>query len=333
MIKSFRAFRIHQNRGAIESRLETMAWDDLAPNEVIIEGHYSSVNYKDALAATGKGKILRRFPLIGGIDIAGTVVSAKAGGFHVGDPVVITGCGLGELYDGGYSEFLSAPAESVIPLPKGMSLEESMILGTAGFTAALSLYRLEQNGQTPQRGPIVISGASGGVGSIATTLLASQGYEVWAVSGKDSATKFLEELGARKVLAPQQLELGQRPLESVRFAGAIDNVGGEFLAGLLRHVDLWGNVASVGLAGGEELNATVMPFILRGVSLLGISSNNCPRPLRLELWRRLAGLWKPKHLHRIHHQTVTLDNLTTVFDELLNRRLIGRVVVDLKRRG
>jgi NADPH2:quinone reductase len=333
MNKSFRAFRIDQTNDGVRGRVETIAWDDLAPNEVIIEGHYSSVNYKDALAGTGKGQILRRFPLTGGIDIAGTVVSAKAGGFHPGDPVIVTGCGIGETADGGYSEFISVPAASVVPLPKGLTLEESMILGTAGFTAALSLYRLEQNNQNPQKGPVVISGASGGVGSIATAILAGQGYEVWAISGKESARSFLEEAGARKVLNAQQLELGSRPLESVRFAGAIDNVGGEFLAGLLRHVDLWGNVACVGLAGSAEFQTTVMPFILRGVSLLGISSNNCPRDLRLELWKRLAGLWKPKHLKRIHSRTVSLDQLSDAFNSLLNRKATGRIVVDLRKRG
>lgn len=333
MKKSFRAYRIDQTPDGIKGRVETLAWDDLAPNEIIIEGHFSSVNYKDALAGTGRGKILRRFPLIGGIDVAGTIVSATAGGFHPGDPVIVTGCGIGETVDGGYSEFISVPAAAVVPLPKGLSLEESMVLGTAGFTAALSLFRLEQNNQNPQKGPVVISGASGGVGSIATDILAGQGYEVWAISGKESARPFLEEMGARKVLSAQQLELGARPLETVRFAGAIDNVGGEFLAGLLRHVDLWGNVASVGLASGAEFQATVMPFILRGVSLLGISSNNCPRELRLELWKRLAGLWKPKHLKKIHARTVTLDQLSDAFHSLLDRRSTGRIVVDLRKRG
>ena len=333
MNRSFRAYRIKQNSTGIKGQVETLAWDDLSPNDVIIEGHYSSVNYKDALAGMGRGKILKRFPLTGGIDFAGTVVSAKSKELHVGDPVIITGCGIGEVQDGGYTEFMSAPASAVIPLPKGLTLEESMILGTAGFTAALSLFRLEQNNQTPQKGPVVISGASGGVGSIATDILSGQGYEVWAISGKESARPFLEELGARKVLAPQQLELGSRPLESVRFAAAIDNVGGDFLAGLLRHVDLWGNVASVGLASEAKFEATVMPFILRGVSLLGISSNNCPRELRLELWKRLAGLWKPKHLAKIHSRTVTLDQLDDAFMSLLDRRATGRIVVDLRRRG
>jgi acrylyl-CoA reductase (NADPH) len=332
MNKSFRAYRVHQDGENTRGRLETLNWDDLTPNEVMIEGHFSSVNFKDALAGTGKGKIMRRYPCTAGIDMAGTVVSAKAGGFQKGDPVLVTGCGIGEAVDGGYAEFLSVPAASVVPLPKGLTLEESMIIGTAGFSAALALYRLEQNGQTPQKGPVVISGASGGVGSIATDILASQGYEVWAVSGKESARDFLKELGARKVLAPQQLELGHRPLETVRFAGAIDNVGGDFLAGILRHIELWGNVAAVGLAADHEFKATVMPFILRGVSLLGVSSNNTPRELRLELWKRLAGLWKPKHLRRIHAKTITLDQLDDAFAALMDRKAIGRVVVDLRRK-
>lgn len=327
MKRSYRAYRMQQSSSG---QIEDLNWDDLATGEVIIETHFSSLNYKDALAVTGKGKILKRFPLVPGIDVAGTVVSTKGGALQKGDSVLVTGCGIGENQDGGYAEFVSVPEASVVPLPKGMSLEESMLLGTAGFTAALCLYRLEQNGQTPQKGPIVITGASGGVGSIATDLLSSQGYEVWAISGKAEAQKFLSELGARKVMAPAQLELGTKPLESVRFAGAVDNVGGEMLSGILRHVELWGNVASVGLTGGAEFEASVMPFILRGVSLLGISSNNCPLPLRQELWRRLAGLWKPKHLKKIHNRTISLEQLPKASQDLLDRKVMGRILLDLK---
>lgn len=331
MAKSFRAYQISQEHGQIRGQIASPLWDEITPNELIIEGHYSSVNYKDALAGTGQGKILRRFPLIGGIDVAGTVVNA-VGSFHAGDPVLVTGCGLGETQNGGYAEYVGATLDTVVPLPSGLSLQEAMLLGTAGFTAALALYRLEQNGQTPQKGPIVITGASGGVGSIAVDLLASQGYEVWAVSGKSSAHALLEEMGARRILKPEQLELGDRPLESTRFAGAIDNVGGPLLAGLLRHTDLWGNVAAVGLTGGTTFDATVMPFILRGVSLLGISSNNCPMPLRRELWRRLAGLWKPRHLKRIHSETISLDDLDLAFKKVLDRQVTGRILVDIKKK-
>jgi acrylyl-CoA reductase (NADPH) len=331
MKKSFRAFRVQQKDKGVSAQVTTLSWEDLVKSDVIIEGHYSSVNFKDALACTGRGKILKHFPLTAGIDFAGTVVSDKTGAYRAGDPVLVTGCGIGEVIDGGYAEFLSVPAESVVPLPNGLTLEEAMVLGTAGFTAALSLSRLEQNGQTPQKGPIVVTGASGGVGTVATDILSNQGYEVWSVSGKAEAEEFLLQLGARRVLTPAQLELGTRPLESVRFAGAIDNVGGELLAGLLRHVDLWGNVASVGLAGGSDLSTTVMPFVLRGVSVLGISSNNCPRTTRLELWRRLAGLWRPKNLAKIYTETISLDQLPQAFERILDRKVMGRMVVDLRR--
>ncbi|MGE0762354.1 MAG: YhdH/YhfP family quinone oxidoreductase [Bdellovibrionales bacterium] len=329
MKRNYQAYRMSQPSRA--GALETLNWDELGTGEVIIESQYSSVNYKDALAITNRGKILRRLPMVPGIDVAGTVVSCKGGALQAGDQVLVTGCGIGENQDGGYAEFISVPESSVVPLPKGLSLQEAMILGTAGFTAALALYRLEQNGQTPQKGPIVITGASGGVGSIATDLLSAQGYEVWAISSKPESQNFLSELGARKIMAPAQLELGSRPLESVRFAGAIDNVGGSMLSGLLRHVELWGNVASVGLAAGAEFEGNVMPFILRGVSLLGISSNNCVLALRHELWRRLAGLWKPKHLAQIHSRTISLHELPKVCEEILDRKSTGRILVDLKK--
>ncbi len=333
MTKQFRAYRIHQSGGEIRGRLETLEWSDLAPLDVIIEGHYSSVNYKDALAGSGKGKILRRFPLVGGIDVMGTVVAAKSGGFQPGESVLVTGCNLGESMDGGYAEFIAAPASSVIRLPAGLSGEESMLIGTAGFTAALALYRMEQMDQSPSKGPIVVTGASGGVGSIAVDLLASQGYEVWAVTGKQSARPLLERFGARRVLDPRELELGTRPLEPAKFAGVIDNVGGELLTRLIPHVDLWGNVAAIGLTGGAELQTTVMPFILRGVSLLGISSNNCPLPLRQELWRRLSGLWKPPHLQEILAKTISLEQLDQAFQDVLERKVTGRILVDLRKRA
>lgn len=327
MNKTYLGYLIRAEHNQVEAKLENLSWDEIQNSEVIIEVHYSSVNFKDALAATGKGKILRRSPLVGGIDAAGIVVAAKAGGFQPGEKVLVTGCGLSETQHGGYAEFLGVPATSVVRLPNGLSLRESMILGTAGFTAGLCLIRLEQNGQTPQKGPILITGASGGVGSLSTQILASQGYEVWAVSGKAEAEKFLTEIGARKIFRPQELELGSRPLESVRFAGAIDNVGGDLLAGILRHVDLWGNVAAVGLASSAELHTNVMPFILRGVSLLGISSNNAPLALRQEIWRRLGGIWKPKNLEQNVNEEVTLKSLDSAFEKLLRREVMGRILV------
>jgi len=330
MRTEFKCFRIYNESGTVTGVLESQPLEPLTPGQVLIEAEYSSVNYKDALAATGRGKILRKFPLIGGIDVCGRVAESTSSNFHVGDRVVVTGCGLGETQNGGYAEYVRVPDSSAVPLPHGLTSEEAMIIGTAGFTAALCLYRMEQNGQTPQKGPIVVTGSSGGVGSLAVDILSRQKYEIWAVSGKKDSYKYLQELGARRVMDIEDLELGSRPLETVKFAGAIDSVGGALLANLLRHVDLWGNVACVGLAGGVELETTVMPFILRGVSLLGISSNNCPLPLRREIWKRLGGLWKPKHLKRIHNRTVSLEDLPSAFEDILSRRSQGRVLVAIR---
>ncbi len=239
--------------------------------------------------------------------------------------------GLGESYDGGYSEVLRLHADSVVPLPKGLTMRESMILGTAGFTAALALSRMETNGQTPAKGPILITGASGGVGSFSVQLFAQKGYEVVAVSGKHEAIKYLKDLGAKQVIPPSELALGPRPLEKARFGGAVDNVGGKLLAQMLAHVDLWGNVASIGLAESANLDTTVMPFILRGVSLLGASSNNTPMPLRHEIWQKLGAEWKPKFLEQIVARTIELKDLMQAFDDLLHRKVHGRILVQIRR--
>ena len=230
---------------------------------------YSSINYKDALAGTGKGKILRRSPLVGGIDVAGHVVASRDSRWREGDAVLVTGCGLSETRDGGYAEYARLEAEWVVPLPAGLDLRESMVLGTAGFTAGLSLHRMLANGQRPEMGPIVVTGATGGVGTLAIDILTRAGFEAHAITGKADQFEFLESLGARQCVSRHGLHWGQRPLEPSRWAGAIDNVGGEMLDGLTRVIHPYGNIASCGLAGGHELHSTVMPFIIRGVSLLG----------------------------------------------------------------
>ena len=327
----FWALRVHAPEGKPFAKLQQVTLDDLSPGEVVIEVHYSSVNFKDALGATGKGKIFKKFPINAGIDSAGVVLTSIDARFKPGDKVIVTGCGIGESEDGGYSEVLRVKAEHVVPLPSGLSLRESMILGTAGFTAALARARMERNGQTPDLGPILITGASGGVGSIATQVFSQGGYEVHAVSGKHEAIKWLHDLGAKKVIAPGELGLGTRPLESVRYGGAVDNVGGKLLSQILAHVELWGNVASIGLADSAELHTTVMPFILRGVSLLGASSNNTTKELRLELWKKLAGEWKPKELERIVTRTVDLNNLMLAFEDLMNRKAHGRILVEIRK--
>jgi NADPH2:quinone reductase len=326
-MQSFKAYRIHLEDGRIVARFEQIGLDDLSPGEVVIRVGHSGINYKDALAATGAGKILRRYPLVGGIDLAGVVESSSDPRYRPGDAVLVTGSALSETHDGGYAQFARVRGDWVIPLPAGLSAFEAMALGTAGFTAALAIHRMEHNGQSPQGGPIVVTGASGGVGSIAVDMLATRGYRVIAVSGKSTAVSYLKELGAQEVLARQALELGSRPLETARFGGAIDNLGGEVLTWLTRSVDFWGNIASIGLAAGPELNTTVMPFILRGVSLLGINSSATPREWRLAVWQRIGTDLKPRHLARIVTRTIAFEELPQAFPAYLDGAVTGRTVV------
>ena len=329
LVSTFKAFRIHEQDGKILARFDDLALEQLSPGEVVVAVQYSDINYKDALAATGAGKILRRYPLVGGIDLAGTVHTSTDTRYKPGDAVLVTGCGLSETVDGGYAEYARVSAESVIPMPRGLDAWKAMALGTAGFTAALAIHRMERNGQSPARGPIVVTGATGGVGSIAIDMLAVRGYEVIAVTGKRESAGYLESLGASKVLLRQELALGTRPLEAVRFAGAVDNVGGELLAGLTRHVDFWGNIASIGLAGGAELKTTVMPFILRGVNLLGINSSATPRTERLDVWQRIASDLAPRQLQRIASRTIPFAQLPGAFQSHMDGTVVGRTVVKI----
>ena len=326
-MKPFKAFRIHSEDGKIAARFEELTLDDLAPGEVVIRVACSDVNYKDALAATGAGRILRRYPLVGGIDLAGRVESSGDSRFKAGDAVLVTGGGLSETHDGGYAQFARVPAEWVIPMPAGLDVETAMSLGTAGFTAALAIHRMEQNGQTPAGGPIVVTGATGGVGSLAIDMLATRGYRVVAVSGKADAAEYLTALGASEILDRRSLDLGSRPLEAARFAGAIDNLGGEVLTWLTRTVDFWGNIASIGLAASPELKTTVMPFILRGVALLGINSSATRREWRLAVWQRIATDLRPRQLARIVTRTIDFAELPGVFPDYIAGRVTGRTLV------
>jgi len=326
---TFRAFRIHEDGGKISARFEDLTLDALSPGEVVIRVEYSDINYKDALAATGAGKILRRYPMVGGIDLSGVVVSSEDARYRPGDSVLVTGSGLSETVDGGYAEIARVKADSVIPMPPGLDLLSAMQLGTAGFTAALAIHRMERNGQDPKLGSIVVTGASGGVGSIAIDMLAGCGYQVIAVTGKAESTDYLKSLGAAQVVLRSELALGTKPLETVRFAGAIDNVGGELLAGLTRHMNFSANIASVGLTGGAELKATVMPFILRGISLLGINSTATPRAERLEVWRRIATDLAPRHLARIANRTIAFAELPGAFPAYIDGKVTGRTVVKI----
>jgi len=275
----------------------------------------------------GKGKIIRNFPLIAGIDVAGRVAQSKDSRFKEGDDVLVTGYDFGVSHNGGFAEFARVPADWVIPLPEGMTSFQAMSIGTAGFTVGLCVQRLEDNGQSPDKGPFIITGASGGVGMIAIDIMSKLGYEVTAVTGKLKMADELKTLGAAHILERQSIDLGGPPLEKGQWGGAIDNVGGDILAWLTRTIVPWGNIASVGLAGGSQLNTTVMPFILRGVSLLGITSSGCPGSLRERIWQRLAGDLKPAHLDRIVSRTVDLEELSKVFDEMLENKTHGRTVV------
>ncbi|WP_240125193.1 YhdH/YhfP family quinone oxidoreductase [Thermomonas alba] len=324
----FRAFRIHgdDGQGGYRSGLETIALDDLNPGEVVIRTAYSSVNYKDALAGTGKGKILRAFPLVGGIDVAGHVVASTDPAFKEGDAVLVTGSGLSETRDGGYAEYARLDARWVIPLPTGLTLREAMILGTAGFTAGLALLRMIENRQTPELGPLAVTGATGGVGSLAIAIFRKAGFAVHAISGKPEHADYLKSLGASAVLGRDALAT-TRPMESARFGGGLDNVGGPMLASLLAQTAPYGNVASCGLAASPELHATVMPFIIRGVSLLGVASAGTARAIRDEVWRRLARDWKPESLDAICTREVPLEALPEVFSTMLAGGSLGRTVV------
>ena len=326
---TFPAFRIHNDDAGYRSGIEPLSLDQLSPGEVVIKVEWSSVNYKDALAGTGKGRILRNFPLVGGIDVAGHVTASTDPKFREGDPVLVTGCGLSETRDGGYAAYARLPAQWVVALPRGLDLRQSMILGTAGFTAALALYRMRENRQRPELGPLAVTGATGGVGSLAVAIFSKAGHEVHAISGKADQAAYLKSLGASEVLGRDALE-ARRPLESVRFGGGLDNVGGPMLVSLLAQTAPYGNVAAAGLAATPGLDAlTVMPFILRGVSLLGIGSAGTARDIRDDIWALLADAWKPAQLDAICTREATLEELPGVFDTMLAGGSLGRTVVRL----
>jgi acrylyl-CoA reductase (NADPH) len=325
-IAPFSAFRIHNDEAGYRAGLESLTLDQLSPGEVVIRARWSSVNYKDALAGTGKGKILRRFPLVGGIDVAGEVVASTDPAFREGDLVLTTGCGLSETRDGGYSQYVRLESKWVIPLPTGLSLRESMILGTAGFTAALALFRMKENRQSPAHGPLAVTGATGGVGSLAVDIFSRAGFEVHAISGKPEAVDYLTSLGATQVLGREALGT-TRPMESARFGGGLDNVGGPMLVSLLAQTQPYGNVASAGLAATGELDMTVMPFIIRGVSLLGVASAGTARDIREQVWQHLGNDWKPQHLDTICTREAGLAELPEIFEMMLAGKSFGRTLV------
>jgi NADPH2:quinone reductase len=328
-MESFRAFRIDQKDGELVAEFARLSIDDLSEGEVVVKVSHSTINYKDALAATGTGRILRTFPLVGGIDLAGTVISSADDRFTEGDAVLVNGCGLSETRDGGYAEYARLSAESIVPLPDGIDARQAMQLGTAGYTAALAIHRMEQNGQSPENGPVVVTGATGGVGSIAVDMLAARHYETVAVTGKAEQVDYLQSIGASRVLIRDEIDLGKRPMEKAEWAGAIDNLGGDYLAWLTRTMKYGGNIASIGLAASHELNTTVLPFILRGVCLLGINSVDTPRDLRLQVWQRIGTDLKPQHLDVIASRTITFNELPAAFQAYIDGTVTGRCVVEI----
>jgi NADPH2:quinone reductase len=329
-MSTFKAFRINQIEKEIVAGFEQMTVDDLTQGQVVVNVKWSGINYKDVLAATGAGKILRQYPLNGGIDLSGVVVSSSDSRYKEGDNVLVCGCGLSETADGGYSEVARINADCLVPLPEGISLKEAMAIGTAGFTAAMAVIRMEENKQSPEHGSIVVTGATGGVGSIAIDILSSKGYDVTAFTGKQDRHEFLSALGATDFIDRHSLEMGTRPLEKATWGGAVDNAGGETLAWLTRTVKPWGNIASIGLVDDYKLNTTVMPFILRGVSLLGINSIEMPNHFRNEIWNRLGTDLKPRHLDKVVTNEVSFENLAESFGNYLNGSNWGRTIVKIQ---
>lgn len=328
-MNKFKSLRVFEDNKVISARVGDITLDDLSAGSVVFKVACSSVNYKDALAATGAGgKIIRRYPLVGGIDAAGTVVASDDARFKAGDEVICTSYDMGVAHDGGYAEYCRVPGEWIVPLPQGLSLYEAMALGTAGYTAGLAIELLEMNGLAPANGKVLVNGATGGVASLAIDMLAGLGHAVTAVTGKDGEHDFLKKIGAAEVLARSAIDPGSRPLEKSLWAAAFDSVGGDQLAWLTRTMQQSGLIASFGNAGGIELKTTVLPFILRGVRLIGVDSAATPMPLRRKVWGRLASDLKPRHLADIAH-AIALDALPDYFQKMLKGGIRGRAVVKI----
>ncbi len=328
-ISPFKAWRIHQTRDDFSAGFETLSLDDLTDGEVIIEVAYSGVNYKDAMTGTDQAKILRKTPLVGGIDLAGKVLSDASGRFAAGDAVLVQGGGLGEIYDGGYAPYARVPADIVMALPDGLDAFSAMAIGTAGFTAAYAIELMESNGQRPADAPVLVTGATGGVGSFAVHLLARLGYRCVAATRKSERADYLKSLGADEVIGAVEPVAGA--LGKTAWAGAIDNLGGATLAAVVKTTRARGNVVCIGRAESEELPLSVMPFIIRGVCLLGVTSANCPMEVRRGVWQRLAGDMKPSCLDTVVGERVSLEQLPECFERLIAGQMCGRFVVAHRR--
>ncbi|MEW4285500.1 NADPH:quinone oxidoreductase family protein [Priestia koreensis] len=328
MIHTFKALVADKTDEDFSLSIKELNQSDLPEGDVLIKVYYSGVNYKDGLAGTSDGKIVSSYPFVPGIDLAGIVMSSTDERFQEGDPVIATSYEIGVTHFGGYSEYARVPADWVVPLPDGLTLKEAMILGTAGFTAALSVHRLEENGLTPEKGPVLVTGATGGVGSLALSMLAKRGYTVEASSGKSSARDYLTSLGATNVLTRDDVYSGKlKALDRQQWAGAVDPVGGKQLASILSKIQYGGSVAVSGLTGGAKVPTSVFPFILRGVNLLGIDSVYCPMSLRRKLWERMASDLKPAQLEDTVHRELTLGELPEALPQILEGSLTGRMIV------
>jgi putative YhdH/YhfP family quinone oxidoreductase len=326
----FQAFVVDKTLEDFSAGFKQLTLDDLPAGEVLIKVAYSSVNYKDGLASIAEGKIVRSYPFVPGIDLAGTVAESNDSRFNVGDEVIATSYALGVSHFGGYSEYARVKADWIVPLPAGLTLKEAMALGTAGFTAALAIHQLEKNGLRPQNGPVLVTGATGGVGSIGINILNSLGYTVSASTGKSSEHDYLKELGASEILSREESSAeSNRPLEKERWAGGLDSVGGSTLAYLIRTTRYGGSIASYGNTGGPNVNTTVFPFILRAINVLGIESVNCPMELRRLLWHRLASDYKPAHLLDTIGHEVSFEELPQTLATILKGGIRGRMIIKI----
>jgi acrylyl-CoA reductase (NADPH) len=330
MMDHFKAFIVDKTEVEFTAQIKTIRLEDIPAGDVVMKVAYSSVNYKDGLASIPNGKIVRSYPFIPGIDLAGTVVSSKDHRFSEGDEVIATSYEIGVSHFGGYSEYARIPGDWIVPLPDGLTLREAMVFGTAGFTAALSVHRLEENGLSPEKGKVLVTGATGGVGSVAVAMLAKRGYHVVASTGKESEHEFLMEIGASEVISREEL-IGEKikPLDKQLFAGAVDPVGGKTLSAILSKLDYNGSAAVSGLTGGTDVATTVFPFILRGINLLGIDSVYCPMETRKLLWQRMATDLKPEGLLETIQNEVTLEELPNVLSAILKGENRGRTIVKI----
>ena len=326
-MQKFKAYRTFQENNAVVSRFVELGLDDLDPGDVVVRTKYSTINYKDALSYNGAGKIMRKYPTNAGIDMAGTVETSADSRWKRGDKVIVHAYDMGVAHDGGYAEFVRVPADWIVRRPESMTAFDAMTLGTAGFTAAQAILLMEHNGLKPENGPVAVTGATGGVGSVAVEILAKSGYEVVAITGKKEETRYLKGLGAREVLLRQSIDLSKiRPLDKSTWAGVVDNLGGDLLAWLLSTMKGSGTVGAVGLAADMKLHTTVAPFILRGVSLLGVDSANCSMTFRQRIWNKLAVEWRPDQVHD-QVRTIDFDDLPTHFEPYLKGMVRGRTVV------